>query len=63
MSPAWRWLLLPAAVVGGSVCVLRGPTAGRLAFTLVSGAGWYALSRRKVLSLDRENLGVPPRRR
>ena len=49
-----RWLLLPVAVVDLLALILSGPTTGRVAVFLAAGAGWYALSRRKVHSLDRE---------
>jgi hypothetical protein len=56
-----RWVFLVAAVVSGAWCVLLRATPGRAAFAAVSGLAWYGLSRRKVLSLDRSTLGIPPR--
>lgn len=57
-----RWLLLPASAAGALWCVFGGLTPGRAAFTVATGLAWFALSRRKVHSLDRETLGIPPRR-
>jgi hypothetical protein len=57
-----RWLFLLAAVVGGVRCVLGTASLGCLALTLLCGGLWFVLSRRKVHSLDRETLGIPPRR-
>ena len=49
-----RWTLLPAAVVALLVVVVKGATPGRLAFALICALAWYALSRRKAYSLDRD---------
>ena len=57
-----RWLFLLAAVAGVARCVLSGATPPRLAFACACGLLWFWLSQRKVHSLDRESLGVPPRR-
>lgn len=57
-----RWVFLPAAAASGASCLLGTATPGRLAFAAVCAALWFGLSRRKVLSLDRESLGIPPRR-
>ncbi len=57
-----RWLLLPVAVVAGGLCVFSGLTLVRAAAAVVCGLGWYRLSRAKVRSLDREALGILPRR-
>jgi len=48
-----RWLLLPVAAIAGALAFYR-PTAGRLATACVCGLAWYALSRGKVHSLDRD---------
>lgn len=58
-----RWLLLLAAFAGLARCVIGAATPGGVAFSAVCGLAWYALSRRKALSLDRGSLGIPPRRR
>ncbi len=57
-----RWLLLPAAVVSGALCVFSAVTPGRAAAAVLCGLGWFRLSRAKVRSLDRGVLGIPPRR-
>ena len=59
---ALRWLLLPAAAVSGALCVFGRLTPLRAAVAAVCGLGWYAASRAKVRSLDRQVLGIPPRR-
>jgi len=59
---AARWLLLPAAAVAGALCVFGRPTPARASVAVVCGLGWYGLSRGKVRSLDRDVLGIPPRR-
>ena len=57
-----RWLCLLAAVAGGAWCALRGADAARVGVCAACGALWFWLSRRKVRSLDRDSLGLPPRR-
>jgi hypothetical protein len=48
-----RWLLLPVAAIAGALAFYR-PTPGRLVTACVCGLAWYALSRGKTRSLDRE---------
>jgi hypothetical protein len=57
-----RWIFLLAAVLGAGRCVFFDATPARVGFALACALLWYWLSRRKVHSLDRETLGVPPRR-
>jgi hypothetical protein len=57
-----RWVFLLAAVAGGARCVFFDATASEFGFAVVCGLIWFALSRRKVHSLDRDALGLPPRR-
>jgi hypothetical protein len=57
-----RWVFLLAAAAGGVYCLLGTATPGRIAFTGACAGLWFWLSRRKVLSLDRQTLGFPPRR-
>lgn len=59
---ALRWLLLPAAAAAGALCVFGRPTLPRALVAVGGGLGWYAASRAKVRSLDREVLGIPARR-
>lgn len=47
-----RWMLLPAAALAGALGFYRA-TPGRLATAAFCGLVWYALSRRKIFSLDR----------
>lgn len=49
-----RWILLPFAAIALLTLIVRGPSKGRVAAFVAAGAGWYALSRRKAYSLDRE---------
>jgi len=49
-----RWLLLPVAAATLLVLVVRGPSVERVGVFAAAGAGWYALSRRKAYSLDRD---------
>ena len=58
-----RWVFLVGAVFGAARCALFKATPGRVAFAAACGLVWYWLSRRKVLSLDRGTLGIPPRGR
>lgn len=51
---ALRWLLLLLAVIASAAVLVRGISLGRAGTFVVCGAGWYVLSRRKVLSLDRD---------
>jgi hypothetical protein len=63
MTPSiLRWLLLLAAAAAGARCVFFGTTPPFLVLTAAAGLLWFWLSRRKVRSLDRDTLGVPPRR-
>ncbi len=57
-----RWVLLAAAVLGAARCAFFEATPPRLAFAAACALAWFWLSRRKVRSLDRGALGVPPRR-
>ncbi|MFI5350915.1 MAG: hypothetical protein ACHQ2Z_15315, partial [Elusimicrobiota bacterium] len=57
-----RWIFLLAAVAGAARCIFFDPAAPEFGFYVVCGLLWFALSRRKVHSLDRESLGFPPRR-
>jgi hypothetical protein len=57
-----RWVFLLAAAAGGLRCLLGTATPGRIALAAVCAGLWFWLSRRKVLSLDRATLGIPPRR-
>jgi hypothetical protein len=57
-----RWVFLLAAVAGGARCVFGGATPGRLGFAVACGALWLWMSLRKIRSIDRESLGLPPRR-
>jgi hypothetical protein len=58
-----RWVFLLLAILTALRCLWSGAAPGRLLFGAVCAVAWYALSRRKVLSLDRQMLGIPPRRR
>ncbi len=58
-----RWLLLVLSAAAALRCVFWGVTPPRAAVTVCTGVLWYALSRRKALSLDRQSLGIPPRDR
>jgi hypothetical protein len=57
-----RWIFLLAAVAGGARCVFFDATAAQFGLAVVCGLIWFALSRRKVHSLDRATLGFAPRR-
>ena len=57
-----RWIFLLAAIIGAARCVFFDATPARAALALVSALLWFWLSRLKMRSLDRETLGVPPRR-
>ena len=57
-----RWVFLLAALAGAARCAVSGTTAGRAAFAAGCALLWFWLSRLKVHSLDRQTLGVPPRR-
>jgi hypothetical protein len=56
-----RWIFLAAAAAGAARCAIFGLTPGSAASAAVFGLAWFALSRRKVHSLDRAVLGLPPR--
>lgn len=45
-------MLLPAAALAGALAFYRA-TPGRLGAAVICGLVWYALSRRKIFSLDR----------
>lgn len=49
-----RWLLLPVAAAALLAMLWKGATPGRAALLLVCGPAWFALSRFKVHSLDRD---------
>ena len=57
-----RWPLLLAAAFGGARCAFFGTTPRRLGLTIACGLLWFWLSRLKTRSLDRAELGMPPRR-
>ena len=57
-----RWIFLLGAVAGAARCVFFDATAPEFGFAAVCGLLWFGLSRRKVHSLDRRTLGLPPRR-
>jgi hypothetical protein len=57
-----RWIFFFAAGAGGAGCLLFGATPARVGVSAACGLLWLWLSRRKVESLDRETLGIPPRR-
>ena len=57
-----RWIFLLAAVAAAARCVFFDAAAPELGFAAVCGLLWFALSRRKMRSLDRGTLGLPPRR-
>jgi hypothetical protein len=50
----FRRFFLPVAIGSFLTSLLRGATPGRLGLFGVSALAWYGLSRRKVLSLDRD---------
>ncbi|HAZ07675.1 MAG TPA: hypothetical protein DCZ01_03925 [Elusimicrobia bacterium] len=56
-----RWALLLAALAVVARCLVSGMTPGRVIFGAACASAWYILSRRKVYSLDRDHLGLPPR--
>ena len=49
-----RWILLPVAAITLLVILFKGATSGRLALASICALIWYALSCRKVRSLDRD---------
>ena len=55
-----RWVLLPLAALDLLIMIRSGATPGRAAFFAFCALGWYALSRRKALSLDHRD-AVPGR--
>ena len=57
-----RWVFLLAAFAGAARCAYSGATPAACGSAAACGLLWFWLSRRKVHSLDRETLGVPPRR-
>jgi hypothetical protein len=57
-----RWIFLLAAVAGALRCLYAGATPPRAGFACACALLWFWLSQRKVHSLDRESLGMPPRR-
>ena len=56
-----RWIFLLAAVAGSARCAFFDATSARIGFAAVCGLLWFWMSRRKIRSLDREMLGMPPR--
>lgn len=48
-----RWLLLPVTALSAAAAFYRA-TPGRVAAAALCGLAWYALSRRKIHSLDRD---------
>lgn len=56
-----RWPLFITAVVLGLKLLVRYDHTS-LAVGLSCAACWYVLSRRKMWSLDRDRVGLPPRR-
>lgn len=60
-----RWVLLPVAAAALLAVLWKGATPGRLALFLVCGPAWYALSKLKAFSLDRDRFagGTLGRRR
>jgi hypothetical protein len=62
-APLLRLILLVWSAGSALLCVFGGMTPRRAASTVLSGTLWFLLSRRKVLSLDRERLGLPARGR
>jgi len=61
--PILRLTLLAWSALSALYCVFGGMTPFRAASTVASGTLWFVLSRRKVLSLDRERLGLAARAR
>ena len=57
-----RWVFLLAAVAAAARCVFFNGTAAELGIAAACALLWFVMSRRKVHSLDRETLGLPPRR-
>jgi hypothetical protein len=57
-----RWIFLLAAVAAAARCVFFQASPAQFGFAAAFGLVWFALSRRKVHSLDREELGIKPRR-
>jgi hypothetical protein len=49
-----RWFLLPVAAAALFAMLWKGATPGRTALFLVCGPAWFALSRLKAYSLDRD---------
>lgn len=60
---ALRWAFFAAALLAAACALFLEATPGRLGAATACGLAWFLLSRRKVLSLDRESLGLRPRRR
>lgn len=57
-----RWAFLLAALAGAARCAFSGAAPARVVFAIACALVWLWLSRRKMRSLDRGTLGVPPRR-
>lgn len=49
-----RWSLLPVAVAALLLMLFKSATPGRVALFSAAAASWFALSRRKTYSLDRD---------
>ncbi len=49
-----RWSLLPVAAAALLLMLFKSATPGRVALFAVTAGAWYALSRRKTYSLDRD---------
>lgn len=56
-----RWLLLPVAALAALALFVRGVEPRSAALFSVCGLGWFALSRRKMHSLDRDPARKPGR--
>lgn len=56
-----RWVLLPVAVLALLALILRGLEPRSAAVFAVCGLAWFALSRRKMHSLDRDPAKKPGR--
>ena len=57
-----RWVFLLAAVAGLVRCAFFDAGPAFIGSTAACGLLWLWMSRRKRRSLDRDALGIPPRR-
>jgi hypothetical protein len=57
-----RWVFLAAAAALAARCAFFNATSYDFCLAALCGLIWFGLSRRKVHSLDRESLGLRPRR-